>query len=59
MSKNRVSNPGGRPKVGAGQRQKYVVSTRLSLLEYLHLKTLVRQSGKKPAQIIRELLNTG
>lgn len=43
----------------ATQRQKYIVSTRLDSPLYSQLKTLASQSGKQPAQIIRELIGRG
>lgn len=43
----------------ATQRQKYIVSTRLDSPLYFQLKSLARQSGKQPAQIIRELIGRG
>ena len=54
----REFNRGGRPTLSAAQRQKYIVSTRLDTPLYLQLKSL-RQSGKQPAQIIRELIELG
>lgn len=55
----REFNRGGRPALNAAQRQKYIVSTRLDTPSYLQLKSLARQSGKQPAQIIRELIGRG
>lgn len=55
----REFNRGGRPALSAAQRQKYIVSTRLDTPLYLQLKSLARQSGKQPAQIIRELIELG
>lgn len=55
----REFNRGGRPSLSAAQRQKYIVSTRLDTPLYLQLKSLARQSGKQPAQIIRELIELG
>lgn len=53
------TNKGGRPALSAAQKQKYIVSTRLDTPLYLQLKSLARQSGKPPAQIIRELIERG
>ena len=55
----REFNRGGRPSLSAAQRQKYIVSTRLDTPLYLQLKSLARQSGKQPAQIVRELIELG
>lgn len=55
----REFNRGGRPSLSAARRQKYIVSTRLDTPLYLQLKSLARQSGKQPAQIIRELIELG
>ncbi len=55
----REYDKGGRPKIGEGRKQKYIVSTRLDTPLYLQLKSLARQSGKQPAQIIRELIELG
>lgn len=59
VTMKREFNRGGRPALSAAQRQKYIVSTRLDTPLYLQLKSLARQSGKQPAQIVRELIALG
>lgn len=52
-------NKGGRPELGKGRIHQYLVSTRLDTEHNLCLRALVRRSGQRPAEIIRQLIRTG
>lgn len=52
-------NKGGRPELGKGHVRQYIVSTRLDTEHNLCLRALVRESGQRPAEIIRQLIRAG
>lgn len=52
-------NKGGRSEVGKGRVRQYIVSTRLDTEHNLCLRALVRKSGQRPAEIVRQLIRTG
>lgn len=55
----REYDKGGRPKIGEGRKQKYIVCTRLDTAHYLRLRMLVRTSGHSPAEVVRQLIELG
>ena len=52
-------NKGGRPELSKGRIRQYIVSTRLDTEHNLRLRALVRESGQRPAEIVRQLIRTG
>lgn len=52
-------NKGGRPALSEGRRQKYRISLRLDTEHHFKLKSLVRESGQRPAEVIRQLIGYG
>ena len=58
-SMKKQQNKGGRPAVSIGRIRKYIVSTRLDPEHNLKLGMLVRKSGQRPAEVIRQLIAYG
>lgn len=52
-------NKGSCPELGKGRIRQYIVSTRLDTEYNLRLRALVRKSGQRPAEIVRQLIRTG
>ncbi|WP_295912575.1 hypothetical protein [uncultured Alistipes sp.] len=50
---------GGRPVMNKAQRQEYRLTIRYNTALHFQLKALIRESGQRPVEVVRQLIAYG